>query len=116
MDSHFSTHLHFVVRAKFSTLPGPDTAELLAEAAEFLERARERPWLRFPRAGEPHTELFWDLLPPAPRRDLGQRAGLPPEIADLAAAELPPLERDLLTWTHELLAGVRVAFEPPHEG
>lgn len=32
-----------------ASLPGGDATELLAESGEFLERARERPWLRFHR-------------------------------------------------------------------
>jgi tetratricopeptide (TPR) repeat protein len=98
-----------------AALPGRDSTELLAEAGEYLERARERPWLRFRVASPTHTEVFWDLLPPEPRRDLCERAGLPPETANLSAAELPTMEKDLLTWTYELLAGVRMAFESLHE-
>jgi tetratricopeptide (TPR) repeat protein len=88
-------------------------AERLEQAAEFLERARERPWLRFEVARHPRTELFWDLLDLGMRRDLCAKAGLPAEAAALPAAELGATERDLITWGYELLHQVRIVFDPP---
>jgi hypothetical protein len=90
-----------------------DTTELLAEAAEFLERARERPWLRFEVACHPRAELSWNLLEPGQRADLCREAGLPLEVAAVPAAELDAMERDLLSWTSELRAEVRIVFDSP---
>jgi hypothetical protein len=93
--------------------PGRDATELLADAGEFLERARERPWLRFQVVSEPRLQLPWDLLEPGMRGRLCEQAGVPAEVAGLAASALPAAERDLLSWTQEARAGVRISFAPP---
>jgi tetratricopeptide (TPR) repeat protein len=90
-----------------------DSTELLEAAGDFLERARERPWLRFEVARHPRSVLSWDLLEPAQRQGLCADTGLPLELAASPASELDAIQRDLITWTHELRREVRIAFDPP---
>ena len=90
-----------------------DTTELLAEAAEFLERAREGALLRFRPPADPlGPELHWDCLDPRLRRQICAEAGLPTGVARSAATQLSPTERDLLAWTYEVVAHVRLVFAP----
>jgi tetratricopeptide (TPR) repeat protein len=103
----------WLLAVRFALRREQHAVDLLACTSEFLERGRERPWLRFSVEGPVGAELSWDLLDDAFRRRLCEEAGVPAETSALAAVDMPALHRDLVSWTHELLASTRIVFETP---
>jgi cysteine desulfuration protein SufE len=90
-----------------------DATELLARCGDFLEQARENPRLRFETGTEPALEMWWDALDADFRRHLCGEARVPAAVAGLAAEEVPPIARHLISWVYEELTQVRIVFMPP---
>lgn len=106
--------LGFVTRTAVSQ--GAGLSGLLERAAVYLERARNNPELPFePIFGPPLATLDWSQADPDYRRYLCEIAAVSAARAEQAARTLEPDERDRISWSAQLLIGVKIRFEadPP---
>ncbi len=91
--------------------PGSDL--LLENVTRYLTRVRHDPHLNFHPWFKAPTEIHWDEIDPALRRQLCEQAGLEPELTGKPAAQIDELVQDQIARAFAVLTGLRVLFPGP---
>lgn len=102
--------LRFALR--FASRLRPGIVEVLAQASDYLKRAREN--LQLPNPWEEvgdWPEQRWDDLPLDVKQRVCAEADLPHEVVLRPSSEQSPRVRELIAWTYQAVAGVRIRFD-----
>jgi tetratricopeptide (TPR) repeat protein len=98
-------------------LRGDRSAGLFLEnAAQYLSKIRHDSDLRFHPWLKPPTEMSWENLDPALRRQLLEQAGLPQDLGEKPAAEIDAADQDKISRSLTALTGQRLLFPTSSEG
>jgi tetratricopeptide (TPR) repeat protein len=109
-DRHQAAWETFSLALGYAPRGDRSTALFLENAAQYLRAIRHDPDLRFHPWLKPPTEMSWDNLEPAMRRELLKQAGLPPEVAETPAAGIDAATREQISRSLVAITGLRLVF------